>query len=246
LSLINVTIKKKIHIRGMPVEVVKKDIKNLHVGVYPPEGRVRVAAPSHLDDGAIRLAIVSKLGWIKKKQRGFKEQQRQSLREMVTGESHFFQGKRYLLDVIEEEEPPAVRIQDNTTLQLQVRPGSDREKRESVLHEWYREFLKDQIPKVVAEWEPMIGVEVAEARVKRMKTLWGSCNPEARRIWLNLELAKKPPQCLEYIVVHEMMHLHERHHNDRFIALMDEHMPQWRLHRDELNRAPLAHEEWEY
>jgi predicted metal-dependent hydrolase len=217
----------------MPVEVVQKDIKNLHVGVYPPDGRVRVAAPSHLNDEAIRLAIISRLGWIKKKQKGFKEQQRQSQREMVTGESHFFQGKRYLLDVIEKEEPPAVRILDNATLQLQVRPGSDREKRESVLQEWYRDYLKDQIPEMVAEWEPKLEVDVAEARVKRMKTLWGSCNAEARRIWLNLELAKKPPQCLEYIIVHEMIHFLERHHNDRFIALMDEHMPQWRLHRDE-------------
>ena len=230
----------------MSVEIVRKEIKNLHVGVYPPNGRVRVAAPSHIDDEAVRLAVISRLGWIKRKQRRFERQERQSQREMVTGESHYFQGKRYLLDVVETDSPPIVRVADASTIELLVRPGSDRDKRESVFHSWYREHLYRQIPPLVAKWEPKIGVEVAEARIKKMKTLWGSCNPEARRIWLNMELAKKPANCLEYIVVHEMVHIVERHHNDRFLAVMDQHMPNWRLHRDELNRAPLAHEEWMY
>lgn len=230
----------------MPVEIVRKDIKNLHLGVYPPHGRVRVAAPSRLDDEAIRLAIISRLSWIKKKQRGFEKQKRQSLREMVTGESHYFRGHRYRLHVIENDIPPSVRISDNSTIELQVRPSHDRDKREAVLYDWYRHRLHDQIPPLLAKWEREISVEVAEARIKRMKTLWGSCNPQARRIWLNLELAKKPSECLEYILVHEMVHLHERVHNDRFLALMNRHMPQWRLYRDELNRAPLAHEEWMY
>lgn len=230
----------------MSVEIVRKDIKNLHVGVYPPNGRVRVAAPSHIDDGAVRLAVISRLGWIKRKQKGFERQERQSQREMVTGESHYFQGKRHLLDVVKKDSPPLVRVKDSSTIELQVRPGSDRDKRESVLHSWYREYLYQQIPPLVAKWEPKIGVEVADARIRKMKTFWGSCNLEARRIWLNLELAKKPPICLEYIIVHEMVHILERHHNDRFLALMDQHMPNWRLHRDELNRAPLAHDEWMY
>lgn len=228
------------------MEVVRKDIKNLHVGVYPPDGRVRVAAPLHIDDEAVRLAVISRLEWIKRQQRGFEQQKRQSQREMVTGESHYFQGRRYRLDVIEKDSPPSVRVLDNSTIQLQVRPGSGRDKREAVFHDWYRRHLQKQIPPLVARWEAEIGVQVAEARVKKMKTLWGSCNAEARRIWLNLELAKKPPICLEYIVVHEMVHLLECNHNDRFLALMDRHMPQCRLHRDELNRAPLAHEEWSY
>jgi len=240
------TKRSQIEIRGLSVEIVRKDIKNLHVGVYPPNGRVRVAVPQHIDDEAVRLAVVSRFGWIKRQREVFQRQERQSQREMVTGESHYFQGKRYLLDVIEKDSPPLVRIADSSTIELKVRPGGNRDKRESVLISWYREHLYQQIPSLVAKWEPKIGVEVAEARVKRMKTLWGSCNPEARRIWLNLELVKKPPICLEYIVVHEMVHLLERKHNERFLALMDQYLPNWRLHRDELNRAPLAHEEWDY
>jgi len=240
------TERSQIEIRGIPVVIVRKEIKNLHVGVYPPNGRVRVAAPSYIDDEAVRLAVISRLGWIKRQQEGFERQERQSQREMVTGESHYFKGKRYLLDVIEKDSAPVVRVVNTSTIELQVRHGSEREKRESVLHSWYREYLYEQIPPLVTKWASKIGVEVTEARVKKMKTLWGSCNPEARRIWLNMELAKKPPICLEYIVVHEIVHFVERHHNDRFLGVMDQHMPQWRLFRDELNRAPLAHEEWEY
>lgn len=228
------------------MEIIRKDIKNLHLGVYPPKGRVRVAAPFRLDDEAIRLAVISRLGWILRKQRGFEQQVRQSEREMVTGESHYFQGRRYRLDVIEDDGPPSVVLRNNTTMELRVRPGSDREKRGAVLHRWYRRRLREQIRSLLPKWEPKVGVSVAEVRIKRMKTLWGSCNSEARRIWLNLELAKKPRSCLEYILVHEMVHFLERHHNERFVGLMDELMPQWRLNREELNRAPLAHEEWKY
>ena len=237
---------RRIQIRGLLVEVVRKDIKNLHVGVYPPHGRVRVAAPRRLDDYAVRLAIVSRLGWIRRQQKSFQKQKRQSQREMLTGESHYFNGQRYRLDVIERDTPPSVRLADNTTIVLQVRPESDRGKREAILQSWYRQHLQEQIPPLLAKWEPQVGVKVAEARIKRMKTLWGSCNAQAGRIWLNLELIKKPPQCLEYIVVHEMVHLLERYHNDRFRQLMDTLMPGWQLIRDELNRAPLAHQEWNY
>ena len=236
----------RIEVSGIPVEVVRKDIKNLHVGVYPPHGRVRVAAPLRLDDEAVRLAIVSRLGWIRRRRDGYVQQLRQSRREMVTGESHYFLGHRYRLDVVELPGPSKVGLPSNATMRLQVRPGSDRSKREAVLQRWYRQQLRSMVPGLLAKWEPRVGVTVADWGIKRMKTHWGTCNIEARRIWLNLELAKKPASCLEYILVHEMVHLLERHHNDRFKELLDKVMPQWRLHRLELNRFPLSHESWRY
>ena len=236
----------QIEVGGIAVEVVRKEIKHLHVGVYPPHGRVRVAAPLRLDDEAVRLAVVSRLGWIRRKQVGFEQQDRQSQRELVTGESHYVLGRRYLLDVVESAGPSSVRLAGNTTLRLQVRPGADRDAREAILQRWYRRKLREQIPGLVAKWEPRVGRTVSGVRIKRMKTRWGSCNAEARRIWLNLELAKKPVECLEYILVHEMVHLIERYHTERFRELMDALMPSWRIYRDTLNRAPLAHEEWRY
>lgn len=230
----------------MSVEVVRKEIRNLHVGVYPPAGRVRVAAPLHLDDDAIRLAVVTRLGWIRRRREAFQRQERQSRREMVTGESHYFRGRRYRLSVVEHDGPPSVRIAGKTRMELLVRTGSDRDKREAVLDAWYRSQVHDATMDPLRTWESKVGVEVRDLRVRRMKTRWGSCNAEAGRIWLNTELAKKPPKCLEYILVHEMVHLVERRHTDRFRSLMDAFMPAWRLHRDELNRAPLAHEDWTY
>ncbi len=240
------TRRARIDVGGIAVEVVRKEIKNLHVGVYPPHGRVRVAAPSRLEDEAVRLAVVSRLGWIRRQRRAFEEQDRQSEREMVSGESHYFQGRRYLLDVIAAGGPPAVRLAGPKKLELRVRPGSDRQVREQVLLRWYRRRLREQIPALLAKWEPRVGEAVTEVRIKRMKTLWGSCNAASRRIWLNLELAKKPPTCLEFILVHEMVHFFERRHNERFRELMDSLMPSWVHSRDVLNRAPLAHEEWRY
>ena len=236
----------RIDVQGTSVEIVRKDIKNLHVGVYPPSGRVRVAAPFRLDDEAVRLAIISRLKWIRLQQAGFEQQDRQSEREFVTGESHYFEGRRYRLDVIECEGQPTIRLLNNTTMELCVRPGANRDAREAVLHQWYRRQLCDQLPALLASWERKVGVTVNDVRIKKMKTLWGSCTVEAKRIWINLELAKKPSSCLEYILVHEMVHLIERSHNDRFRDLMDRLMPQWRVHRDELNRAPLAHVDWRY
>lgn len=235
-----------IKVRDMSVEVVRKDIKNLHVGVYPPNGRVRVAAPRRLDDEAVRLAVISRLGWIRRQQKGFDQQVRQSQRELVTGESHYYQGRRYLLDVVEHDGPSSVHIINNTTMELRTRPGTTRDGREAVLLRWYRRRLREQIPPLLSKWEPKVGVNVAEVRIKKMKTRWGTCTSEAQRIWLNLELIKKPVACLEYILVHEMVHLLERHHNERFRELMDRFMPQWRAHRKRLNEAPLAHEDWLY
>ena len=235
-----------IDIRGISVEVIRKDIKNFHVSVHPPNGSVRVSAPLYFDDDTIRMAVISRLGWIRRKQTTFTKQARQSQREFVTGESHYFAGRRYRLDVVEQDCSPKVWLPNNTKIALSVRPGSDRDAREAVVHRWYRQYLKSQLPPLVEKWETELGVSVNEVRIKKMKTLWGSCNIEAKRIWLNLELAKKPESCLVYILVHEMVHLLERTHNDRFRELMDKFLPQWGAYRDALNRAPLAHESWKY
>lgn len=236
----------QITVNDLVVDVVRKDIKNMHLAVYPPDGRVRVATPLQVDDDAVRLAVISRLTWIKRQRAAFEGQRRQSAREYVSRESHYYWGKRYLMNVIYHDAPPKVVIRNKSTLDLFVRTGSHRAKREQVLVEWYRQQLKEAIPPVIAKWEPIVGVDIAAWGVKRMKTKWGSCTVDAKRIWLNLELVKKPPQCLEYIVVHEMVHLLERLHNERFVAHMDEFMPHWRLRRDELNAEPLAHESWEY
>jgi predicted metal-dependent hydrolase len=235
-----------ITVSDIPVEVVRKNIKNLHLGVYPPNGRVRVAVPTRLDDDAVRLAVISRLGWIRQQQRQFDDQERQSQREMLTGESHYVQGKRYRLNVIEHDGPATVSLPNNRVIELRVRPGTTRDQREAVLYRWYRQQLREQIPPLLAKWEPLVGVYVAEWGIKKMKTHWGTCNIEARRIWLNLELAKKSAVCLEYVLVHELVHLQERQHNERFKGWMDQLMPQWPLYREELNRSPLTHEDWEY
>ena len=236
----------QIKVSGLTVDVVRKDIKNLHLAVYPPAGRVRVAAPLRVSEEAVRLAVVSRLGWIKKQRTKFISQARQSEREYVSGESHYFQGQRYRLNVIYQNGASRVVIRNKSAIDLYVRAGSDREQRERVMLAWYRQCLKEQIPALIEKWEPVLGVQVADWRVRQMKTKWGTCNTKAGRIWLNLELAKKSAQCLEYIVVHEMVHLLERHHNDHFTELMSRFMPQWKLHREELNRSTLGHEEWSY
>jgi hypothetical protein len=236
---------RRITVAGIKVEVVRKDIKNLHLGVYPPHGRVRVAAPLVVSDEAVRLAVIDKLGWIKRQRAKFAEQPRQSQREMVNGESHYFLGQRYRLRVHEQAAPTRVAVRGITSLDLFVRPGTSAEQREVVLLRWHREQLKALIPPLLEKWQPALGVQVAAWGIKKMKTKWGSCNIAARRIWLNLELAKTPIQCLEYIVVHELVHLLERHHNERFTALLDAHMPQWQQYREMLKKTPLGHEAWE-
>ena len=236
----------QIEVRGIPVQVVRKSIKNLHIGVYPPHGRVRVAAPLNLDDDAVRLAVISRLNWIHRKRAEFQKQERQTFREFVSGESHYFEGRRYRLDVVESNARPAVTLLNNRWMRLQVRPGADRDMREVVLDRWYRRQLREKLPTILEKWQPIVGVYATEVRIKKMKTRWGSCNDEACRVWLNLELAKKPFACVEYVLVHELVHLLERRHNDRFRELMDNFMPAWRARRDELNRAPLAHANWVY
>ena len=237
---------RQIVVSGLPVQIVRKGIKNLHLGVYPPHGRVRVAAPLAVTDEAVRLAVIGKLGWIKRQRARFAAQPRQSDREMVRGESHYFLGVRYRLRLVPSSGPASIVLRNRTTMELHVRPDATVDQRVEVLHQWYRKQLRDLIPPLLEKWQKGLGVRVAQWGIKKMKTKWGTCNIEAHRIWLNLELAKKPVQCMEYIIVHELAHLIARHHDDRFIGLMDRHLPHWRQSRQELNAAPLAHESWGY
>ena len=241
-----ITETRRIQIRGIAVEVVRKDIKNLHLGVYPPLGRVRVAVPLVISDEAVRLAVIDKLGWIKRQRAQFAQQPRQSQREMVNGESHYFLGQRYRLRVHAVDAPARVALRGIASLDVFVRPGATVEQREEVLAQWYRQQLKERIAPLLAKWQRLLRLQVTAWGVKKMKTKWGSCNPAAKRIWLNLELAKKPEACLEYIVVHELLHLLERRHNEQFTKLMDKHLPNWRMTRETLNAGVLGHESWDY
>ena len=235
----------EIELGDIAVEVVKKDIKNLHLSVYPPAGRVRISAPLRMNLDTIRVFAISKLGWIKQQQRKLREQERETPREYLNLESHYVWGRRYLLNVIESDEAPAVEL-DHSRMRLRVRPGASEEKKQAVMEEWYREQVKVAVLPLIAKWEPLIGVRVKKFFVQRMKTKWGSCNPDSKRIRFNTDLAKKPPGCLEYIVVHELIHMLEPAHNGRFMTLMDRFMPSWRFHRAELNRLPVRHSDWDY
>jgi len=227
------------------IELIQKSIKNVHLSVLPPHGDVRISAPLHLSTETIRLYAISKLPWIKQQQKKIRSQERESRRVFVNKETHYFQGRKYLLRVYEQAGPTKVALHTRY-LDLYVKPGTPTFVRQHLLNEWYRNQLKEVVPFYVRKWEKKIGVTVAAVGIKLMKTKWGSCNIEARRIWLNLELAKKPLQCLEYIIVHEMVHLLERKHNARFMAYLDKYMPQWKDYKDELNRLPIAHSGWEY
>lgn len=235
-----------IEIGNIKVDVVRKDIKNMHLAVYPPNGRIRLSAPGRTDKEVLRLFAISKLGWIKKQIKSFEQQARETPRQFISGESHYFKGKRFLLEIIETEGKQFVRLKGIKKIEIYCKPDSSISKRAELLKEWYRDQLKDQVPGLLSKWEQKIGVKSKEFRIKQMKTKWGACNIEAKRIWLNLELAKKPKICLEYIIVHELVHLLERNHNDRFVAYLDDFMPKWRLHRDELNSLPIAHSDWDY
>ena len=227
------------------LEVVQKDIKNVHLSVYPPDGHVRVSAPSHMTFETLRAFLVTKLAWIRDEQRKFQAQDREEPPLYIDRESHWVWGDRVLLHVVEHAGPPTVEMSPQT-LTLKVRPGTDTAKREQVLALWYRDQVREAVNELQPSWQKRIGVSVEGFFVQRMKTKWGSCNPTRRTIRLNTELAKKPRVCLEYILAHELIHIHEPTHNHRFRDLMDLHMPTWRDIRDELNRRPLAHEEWGY
>lgn len=225
----------QITVSGIDIDVIKKDIKNMHLSVHPPTGRVRISSPKEMETKSIRLFAISKLDWIKKHIRNMQEQKRQPKREYILRESHYFQGQRYLLNIIEHDAPPKVEIRNKKYMDLYVRPGSGRDKKEEVVKEFYRRELKKQIPPLIEKWENKMGKEVKEWQVRQMKTKWGSCKSENQKIILNLELAKKPIECLEYVIVHEMVHLEERLHTDRFKAILEKYMPSWRERREQLN-----------
>lgn len=229
---------------GITVAVVRKPIRSLRFSVQPPDGSVRVSAPVELNDDVVRLAIVNKLSWIKRQREAFAAQPRQSARAMVTGETHYVFGRACRLRVVEHDGPVRIGTPRKGEIVVHARRGLTSEQRERALHAWYRERLKELVPELVAKWERLLDVKAAAVGIKRMKTRWGTCNTSARRVWLNLELAKKPRRCLEYIVAHELAHLVERTHSARFVALLDRHMPRWQGLRAELNAAPLAHEGW--
>jgi predicted metal-dependent hydrolase len=236
----------QIVVNDIVIDVIQKDIKNIHLAVYPPMGRVRIAAPINVDDEAVRLFAISKLTWIKKNQAKYVTQERQSVRKYISGESHYFRGQRYLLNVIHNSGYPRVVIRNKKNIDLYVKEDYTIEQRENVMTNWYRKNLKEQIPSLIEKWQQVIGIKVNEWEVKKMKTKWGTCNREAKRIWLNLELAKKPEHCLEYIIVHEIVHFLERNHTEKFVAYMDKFMPAWRNYKQELNQLILKHEEWDY
>lgn len=235
----------KVEIGSITMQLNRKAIKNLHISVLPPDGRVRVSAPKFMTETAIRMAVISRIPWIKKQQSDFAKQPRQSDREMVSGECHYLWGRRYRLNLIKRSGKHEIKL-DRGRLHLYVNTATTFENKALVLSLHYRDVLKTRIAELLPIWEDKIGVTAVDWRVKKMKTKWGSCNIQAKRIWLNLELAKKPPECLEYILVHELVHLLERNHNEQFKAHMDRLLPDWRERRDLLNRMPLAHNNWIY
>ena len=234
---------QEIHISNITVEIRKKNIKNLHLSVNPPEGSVRISAPSRMDLDTIRGFAVSKLGWIKKHQARLKNRVKEVSKEFISGESHTCLGKRYLLNIKELNQPSKVVLK-HETIEMYVRPNTGVNKRRAILDEWYRQRLIELSPGLISKYEAKMKVKVSEFGVKKMKTRWGSCNVKVKRIWLNLELAKRSIECIEYLVVHEMAHLLERRHNQRFTAFMDTFLPGWRFVKAELNKRPLCHDAW--
>jgi predicted metal-dependent hydrolase len=236
---------ENIKLGDISIEVEQKDIKNLHLSVYPPKGRVRIAAPLKMKLDTIRIYAISKLSWIKKQQAKILSQKREAPREYLTKETHYYLGKRYQLKLIELDTVPVVNL-THKTIELYVRPGSNTEKRKEIIDNWYREQLRILATDLIAQWEIKMKLKVEEFGIKKMKTKWGTCNEEAKRIWLNFELVKKPLECIEYIIVHEMVHLKERNHNAKFIAYMNHFLPEWKQLKVDLNKLPVSHVDWDY
>lgn len=235
----------QIDLGDLRIEVVRKDIKNLHLSVMPPAGLVRIAAPRHMNLDTIRVFAISKLPWIRTQQRRMQAQAREAPREYLDRESHYVWGRRYLLQRVEREAAPVVEIKRGK-LVLQVRPGTDEERCREILETWYRGQIHAVVPELIAKWESTMQVKVGRVFVQRMRTRWGGCNPTTGLIRLNTDLAKKPIECLEYILVHEMAHLLEPTHNTQFTSLMDLFLPAWQQLRKRLNELPVPHDEWGY
>jgi predicted metal-dependent hydrolase len=229
---------------SIEVLIVRKPVKNLHLSILPPAGRVRVTSPERMKDDAIRTLLATRLPWIKKQQRKFAGQERQTKRGYLSGESHYFFGKRHRLELLYKPEVPSVALKGKNKIILQVRPKSSIVKRQEVLTKWYREQLYPVVEELMTKWQQEIGVKANSWSIKQMKTRWGTCNHKTARVLINLELAKKPIACIEYVVVHELLHIIEKKHDERFVALMNKYFPKWRSVKEELNRFILSHEEW--
>lgn len=232
-----------IHLGEIAIAVTRKKIKHVHLSVYPPAGRVTLVAPAGTRLEVARAYAVSRLGWIREQQTKLRAQARETPRQFIERESHYLWGKRYLLSIREQDAKPSVRL-THRRLTLTVRPGTSRAKRQAIMHEWHKSLLHDVVPALIRRWQPKLGVEVAGYFLQRMKTKWGSCNHRARHIRLNTELVKKPKDLLEYVVVHEMLHLIAPTHSEQFLTLMTRHYPSWRAAREELNELPLTAEVW--
>ena len=235
---------RTISVGGMSIDLVRKSIKNLHLAVYPPDGRVRVAAPWHVSEDAIRLAVATRIAWISRQRRNFKAQDRQAKRRYVSGETHYFLGRGYRLQVTSGGASYRVRLAGSNKLELAVPPDSDRDAREQAVLRWHRRELRKRAESQAVKWAARLGIEPPIVGIKQMRTKWGTSNPLARRIWLNLELAQKPPRCIAYIVLHELVHFEHRKHGEDFVAKLDLFMPNWRSIRAELNSLPLAFQSW--
>ena len=233
-----------IRLGEVSIAVTRKDIKHVHLSVHPPAGRVTLVAPMSTRPEVASAYAVSRLAWIRKQQALLRGQAREAPRRFVTRESHYVWGKRYLLTVVERDQKASVTM-DHRRITLAVRPGSDRAKRDAVMHAWHKSLLHAAVPRLIRKWELRLGRKVAAYFLQRMKTKWGSCNHKARNIRLNTELVKKPKDLLEYVVVHEMLHLVAPTHSARFVTLLDQHYPAWREARAELNDLPLAAESWQ-
>lgn len=235
--------KSILKVSDIDIDLIFKDIKNVHLSVYPPTGRVRLAAPLGTDVDALRLYVISKISWIRKNRRVFARQERISARTYEGRESHYFLGHRYLLEIVEyqdESKLARIEIKSNTYLTLYIKQKATQEEKQSVFDEWHRAELKKIITPMIEKWEQKIGVKVNAFAIQKMKTKWGSCKIEKANLLFNLELAKKPIYLIEYVVLHEMIHLLERHHNDYFFHLMQTYMPNWKAYRKELNALPLS------
>ncbi|WP_458791607.1 M48 family metallopeptidase [Yoonia sp. MH D7] len=232
-----------IEISGISIHLTRKAVKNVHLSVHPPHGRVTLVAPTQTRLDVARAYAITKLGWIRDQQEKLCSQPRVSSRQFVGRETHFLWGRRYLMTVSERDEKPSIKI-DHRTIRLGVRPNTSTEKKAQIVHDWHKRLMHAVIPDVLTVWETKLGVSASDYFLQRMKTKWGSCNPKTKTIRLNTELVKKPKDLLEYVIVHELMHLHEPTHSPRFFDLMNQYYPSWTEARRELNDLPLSDEAW--
>lgn len=228
-----------IRVANFDIDILYKEIKNVHLSVYPPTGRVTISAPAHMNNELLKVYAISRISWIRKQQKQLQSQEREPQKEYVNRETHYFKGKRYLLQIEQTTGKSYAEIRHKKLL-CYTKPNKEKATKEKAIDTLYREYLNQTIPALIEKWKSILNVEVTEYGIKKMRTKWGTCNPIAKRIWINVELAKKPIHCLEYVVVHEMVHLLERKHNDKFVAHLNKHLPNWKQIKKELNELPVG------